>query len=377
MTDLGAAVFHWLTTGNEHHAAVRAALDNARNSIRFESYIYAPGEPGDTCRDCLIAAARRGVNVRVLLDAFGSLLLSEPYWDPLREAGGQVRWFNPLSLDRFNIRDHRKLLVCDDNLAIVGGFNVAPVCLGDGVNQGWRDVGLRLSGSLVPELAASFDVLFDRADFRHRRLARFRRRWANHRVATAEGELLLGSPGRGTGSIQRALQTDLAAANQVRIVSSYFLPPRRLRRALTRVTHRGGRVQLITAGKTDIPLMQAATRSLYGRLLRAGVEIHEYQPQVLHTKLALINRAAYVGSANLDIRSFRINYELMLRLTAPATVDEAVAIFESHLGHSRKIDPGQWRNSRTLAAKLKERLALFLFTRLDPLITRRQLRGFR
>jgi cardiolipin synthase len=150
-----------------------------------------------------------------------------------------------------------------------------------------------------------------------------------------------------------------------------------MRRAITRAARRGARVQLITPGQSDIPLMRAATRSLYQRLLRAGVQIYEYQPQVLHTKLLLIDQAVYVGSANLDVRSFRINYELMLRLTEPDTVQEAVAIFESHLRHSRAIDRGEWRKSRTFWAKIKERLALFLFTRLDPLVARRQLRNFR
>jgi cardiolipin synthase len=196
-------------------------------------------------------------------------------------------------------------------------------------------------------------------------------------VLTSGGELLLGGPGRGPGWIQQSLQAALARAKDVRIVSAYFLPPPRFRRAMIRVTRRGGRVQLITAGLTDIPLMQAATRSLYQRLLRAGVEIHEYQPQILHTKLCLIDQAVYVGSANLDIRSFRINYELMLRLTDSCTVQEAGDIFASHLRYSRRIEPDPWRHSRNFATRLKERLALFLFTRLDPLLARRQLRNFR
>ena len=146
---------------------------------------------------------------------------------------------------------------------------------------------------------------------------------------------------------------------------------------MTRVARRGGSVQLILAGRTDIPLMQAATRSLYQRLLRAGVEIHEYQPQVLHTKLLLIDQAVYVGSSNLDVRSFRINYELMLRLTEPRVVREANEVFESHLRQCRRIERGDWRRSRTLWAKFKERVALLLFTRIDPLVARRQLRNFR
>jgi cardiolipin synthase A/B len=369
--------FRWLRTGDEAFATAREAMESARATIRFESYIYAPGAPGDDYRDLLIAASRRGVQVRVLVDAFGSLTLPENYWNALREAGGEVHWFNRMSLDRFNFRNHRKLLACDETVAIVGGFNVAPVSLGDGVQSGWRDVGLRLTGPLVPELEASFDGLFKLADFRHRRLTRFRKPRTGRMVRTTGGELLLSGPGRGQNLIYRSLQRDLKGARTVRIIAGYFLPPLRLRRALTRVARRGGTVQLILAGQTDIPLMQAATRSLYHRLMRAGVEIHEYQPQILHTKLLLLDQAVYVGSANLDIRSFRINYELVLRLTEPGVVREATEVFESHLRHSQPIVRRDWRKARTFWAKLKERAALFLFTRIDPLIARKQLRSFR
>jgi cardiolipin synthase A/B len=377
MSDPANIDFRWLCTGDDAFATAREAMESARATIRFESYIYAPGAPGDDYRDLLVAASRRGVRVRVLVDAFGSLTLPENYWDTLREAGGDVRWFNRMSLDRFNFRNHRKLLACDETAAIVGGFNVAPVSLGDGVRSGWRDVGLRLAGPLVPELEASFDALFDLADFRHRRLTRFRKLRTARTVQTTGGELLLSGPGRGQNLIYRSLQRDLKGARTVRIIAGYFLPPLRLRRALSRVTRRGGTVQLILAGQTDIPLMQAATRSLYQRLMRAGVEIHEYEPQVLHTKLLLLDQAIYVGSSNLDVRSFRINYELMLRLTVPDVVREATEVFESHLRHSRRIGRHDWRKARTLWAKLKERAALFLFTRIDPLIARRQLRSFR
>ncbi len=263
------------------------------------------------------------------------------------------------------------------DVAIVGGFNVAPVSLGDGVKSGWRDVGLRLTGALVPELASSFDNMFELANIRHRLLSRFRKPHRRREVRTAGGELLISGPGRGQNLIRRSLRIDFGSADSVRIIAGYFLPPLRLRRAIARVARRGGRVQLILAEKSDVPLLQAAGRSLYQRLLRAGVEIYEYQPQILHTKLMLFDRAVYVGSANLDVRSFRINYELMLRLIDPGVVHEAGEVFKSHLNHSRQIERGEWRKARTLWAKLRERAALILFTRIDPFIARKQLRNFR
>src|SRR5437867_13390001 len=110
-----------------------------------------------------------------------------------------------------------------------------------------------------------------------------------------------------------ALRRDLAEARTVQIVAAYFLPPRRLRRALMNVARRGGRVQLVLPGNSDVPLIRLAAHSLYQRLLRAGVEIYEYQPQIPHTTLAIVDAVVYAGSSNLDTRSLNITYERLLR----------------------------------------------------------------
>ena len=166
---------------------------------------------------------------------------------------------------------------------------------------------------------------------------------------------------------------DLARARHVRIIAAYFFPTGRLRRALTRAVRRGGTAQLILPAKSDVPLSRLATRSLYERLLRAGVEIYEYQPQILHTKLVLVDDVCYAGSANLDARSLRINYELMVRLNHALLVENAGAIFEDHLLHSSQIDRRSWRASRGFWAKLKERWACFILARLDLAVMRHQL----
>ena len=139
----------------------------------------------------------------------------------------------------------------------------------------------------------------------------------------------------------------------------------------------GVRVQLILPGKSDVPLMQAAARSLYRRLLAAGVEIYEYQPQILHTKFLLLDDTVFVGSANLDPRSFGLNYDLLLRLPHPELAAEARAIFADHLTHCRRIERSAWRKARSFWERLKGRFARFLFTRIDPFITRKQIQGLR
>jgi cardiolipin synthase len=369
--------FRWLRTGDEAFAAMLAAVAAARESVRFETYIFSAGDPGDQFLGALLEARQRGVRVRVLLDAFGSLELPDSYWEPLRQRGGEMRWFNPLSLDRFSVRNHRKLLVCDERIAFVGGFNVSSEWLGDGVTRGWRDLGLGLEGEVGESLAASFDEMYALADFRHQRLARFRRARGHRRVPACGGDLLLSGPGRGRGPIRRALQAEFARARSIQIIAAYFLPPLRLRRAITRAARRGSRVQIILPGPSDIPLMQSAARSLYRRLLAAGVEVYEYQPQILHTKFVLVDDTVFVGSANLDPRSFGLNYDLLLRLPHAGLAAGAREAFADHLGHSRRIDRTNWRRARSFWERLRGRFAHFLFTRLDPFVTHRQLQRLR
>jgi cardiolipin synthase len=366
------AEFRWLRTGDETFAAMVSAIEAAKTSIELESYIYSAGPIGERFRDALIRACHRGVRVQVLIDSFGSITLMDSFWQPLRRAGGEMGWFNPLTLRRFNIRNHRKLLICDRQVGFIGGFNIAPEWEGDGVTRGWRDLGLQINGPLAEELAASFDDMFARADFKHRRFIRLRKRPVKQPKPDPAAELLLSGPGRGRSPIKVALRRDLVHARSVQIIAAYFLPPRRLRRLLMHVVRRGGRVQLVLPGKSDVPLIRLAAHSLYQRLLRAGVEIYEYQPQILHTKLVIVGAVVYAGSSNLDTRSLNINYELLVRLSDARLVAEARDIFNEHLSRSQQVHRMIWRKSRTLWNKVRERLAFLFFARLDPYVAWRQ-----
>lgn len=367
----------WLWTGDAAFARMQAAIEAAQSSVRLEVYACAACPLAERFRDALAAAARRGVRVQVLLDAFGSLRLSASFWAPLEEAGGHFRWFNPLGLRRGMFRDHRKLLVCDGAVAFVGGYNLLTEAEGDGVLRGWRDVGLALGGPRVGELAASFDTMFERADFEHPPFTRLRRTGLRAALGEPPCTVLLSGPGRGRNAFQRALLADLARARHVRLVAAYFLPTGRLLRALTRVARRGGRVELVLPGQSDVPLMRLAGQAFYERLLRSGVALYEYQPRVLHTKLIVVDDACYVGSSNLDARSLRINYELMVRLTRAEVVAEGARVFEDHRAHSQRVDRADWRQARSFWRKLTERWACLFLGRLDPLLMRVQLRRLR
>jgi cardiolipin synthase len=370
MSEPPSSSFRWLRTGDEAFPAMVELIESARQSVRLEMYIFAVHSPGDRIRDALVRAAQRGVRVQVLLDAVGSFALPSAFWKPLLEAGGKFHWFNPLKLGRMTYRNHRKLLVCDEARAIIGGFNVAPEYAGDGVRSGWRDLGLEIRGSLAAELAESFDHSFAREAFPHRRLHRFRKATSRATISAEGWRLLLSGPGRGYNFLKRTLATDLANAHTVQIICAYFLPSWRLRREIERVAYRGGRVQLLLAGKSDVRLSQLASHRLYQRFLKRGVEIYEYQPQVLHAKLFLIDEQVYAGSSNLDARSLNINYELLVRISDAAVVREAREIFEEALQHSRRVHLKEWRSSRTFWTKLMERWAYTLLARIDPWLAR-------
>ena len=180
--------------------------------------------------------------------------------------------------------------------------------------------------------------------------------------------------GRGRSPIKRALQRDLAQAQMVQIIVAYFLPTWRIRHSLMRVARRGGQVQLILAGKSDVLVSQLAGQSLYRRLLRGGLDIYEYQPQILHAKLVIIDDIVYVGSANLDQRSLNINYELMIRFENKEIAGRAREVFQSTLKHCRQITFEEWRKSHSLWSRFKQHWSYFLLVRIDPYVAKRQWR---
>jgi cardiolipin synthase len=365
----------WIPTVDEGYQRMLAAITASTRDIRLENYIFKAGGPGDRFRDALQAATRRGVRVRVLLDSLGSRDLPGDYWAGLRAAGGEAGFFNPLALRRIVIRDHRKLLVIDEHLAFLGGFNIAPEYEGDGVRRGWRDLGVTLEGPPARCLASSFDVMWEHREFRHPRGLRLRSsRFLRMLRACGSPEVMTTGPGLGRNAFHHSLLRSLRAAQEVRIIAAYFLPSLRLRRALARVVRRGGRVRLLLAGRSDVALAQAAGRVFYSGLLRAGMEIAEYQPQILHAKLALVDDVVFAGSANLDVRSLGINYEIMVRLADPAFTAQGRALFEADWARSRLIRRAEWRRARTLADKWAGLAAKFLLTKVDPWLARRQLR---
>jgi cardiolipin synthase len=358
----------WLSNGDVALQAMLDAIGSARRSAGLEMYIFRGDPCGRRFRDALLCARKRGVAARVLIDGYGSMGLPGDFWSEFTRAGGEVRWFNALRLGRIAARDHRKLLVCDDELAIIGGFNIGEEYAGDGVTRGWFDLGLQVRGTMAAQAAGAFEEMFRLSGENHAALPHLRK-FRRHRWSVGPGgALLLSAPGRDHSPLKAALVADLQKGRSVQIISAYFLPTVRLRKALAKIAGRGGRVQLILAGKSDVPLAQMAARSQYGRLLRAGIEIYEYQPQPLHAKLIRIDDIAYAGSLNLDTRSLRLNYELMARLSNAEAAVGAREVFRSALVNSRQVQLDEWRASQGFFARLRGKWAYFLLTRVDPFL---------
>ena len=372
--DTATNSFRWLRHGRVAVDAMLEAIGAAQRSVRLETFIFHSGEVGDSFRDALIAAQKRGVRVRVMCDALGSIKLLSSYWNDLVAAGGEFRWFNPLHPNRLIYRDHRKILVVDEQVAFIGGFNIGTEYCGDGVTCGWRDLGLRIEGALARELADTFNDLFARADCRHRRFQRMRHTRSDAVVTGPDWTLLLTGPGRGHRALKQSLAHDFSKASRINIMSAYFLPSLGILRELKRAAKRGAKVRLMLAGKTDVWLMRIATRGLYSGLLKAGVEIYEYGPQILHAKIVVVDDVVYAGSANLDARSLSINYEVLARLPHHDLADEARQIFEGDLQHCRRINHKEHRKARKTWEKIVERWAFFILARLDPYIARQQRR---
>jgi cardiolipin synthase len=364
-----------LIAGQEVYAAMWAAIDGAGQSVQLETYIWKHGRVAERFLTALGSAASRGLKVELLLDTFGTDGLAADYFAALTRAGVRLTWFNPGRLLRYSFRNHRKLLVVDGATAIVGGLNIADEYAGDGINEGWRDFAVELRGALVAELSASFTRMQQLAPFTPRSLRSFTR--ANHqrhrKAPQRTAQLLVCGPGTRTTSLRRRLLDDLRSATDVGAYAAYLLPPVRMRRAL-RAAARHGVVRLITGARNDVALMQWAAERLYAFWLRSGVQLHEYQPQIMHGKLLVIDDIVYIGSANLDVRSLRINYELLVRIESAELAAQVRATMNADISRSKPLLGRQWRASRRWWQALRSWWAYLLLVRVDPFLARPKLR---
>lgn len=300
----------------ERLAAVMDVIASAKERLCGFFYMVAPDATGCAVRDALCVAARRGVDVEFGVDSFGSDKIDASFFDALVEAGGRFFLFSPRWSGRYLIRNHQKFLVADGARAVIGGYNLTDAYFATTGTDRWEDLGVTIDGPMAKPLVdyfARLKIASADGQIRLRVLRRTLNRWG---ATIAGGAWLIGLPSARFSPWARMLKRDLDTAQRIDVVSAYFAPGRSLLRRLCRVADRGS-ARLVMSGRTDNNATIGAARFLYGRLLRHGAEIHEYQPAMLHTKLLVIDDCVYVGSSNLDMRSLYINLEIMLRLESP------------------------------------------------------------
>ncbi|HLN81338.1 MAG TPA: phospholipase D-like domain-containing protein [Thermoanaerobaculia bacterium] len=345
-------------------AAMDQAIDGARTEILAESYIWKDDATGRRTLDALGRAAARGVAVRVLADAWGSFSTRRRYWREMRERGIEVRLFNPLFPHLFAqpLRDHRKILVVDRTIAFTGGMNIADeYCVGTAGESGraWRDTHARVEGPAAWEMTTVFSEAWSAAGGGDLELQPL----APPEEGGARVLVLDSRPGRGHGETASVLAAIVAAARErIWITNAYFAPQRRAIEALAGATRRGVDVRLLLPGLTDVPVVRHAGHGLYDTLRAAGVRIYEYQPAILHAKTMVADDfVSFVGSSNLDFRSFHFNSECNFLVLDEDVGRTMSAAFERDLLSSREIDES-W--TRTFRHRLGDSLA----RRLGPLL---------
>ncbi len=298
--------------------AMLILIDSAQQSIALSIYMFHNDTSGSEVRDALVRAAERGVAVDVLIDSFGSAEVADSFFRPIADAGGQYHYFSSRWRLSYVIRNHQKLLIIDDRHALVGGYNITDQYFGRRGPESWEDLGVTLSGPEVARMGAYLRELIALSADGGMRLLALRRLIRSWHAGSGPIQWLVGGPTNRLSPWALSLKRDLQSAQRADLVAAYFSPSQTILRRIAGVPKRGGVLRLILAGRTDNGATIGAARILYGYLLKRNVQIAEYQPQLLHTKLLVIDDAVYIGSANLDVRSLFINKEVMLRIVDPA-----------------------------------------------------------
>jgi cardiolipin synthase A/B len=358
-----------IESGEERLRLLIELIEGAQQSIRMLMYMFNGDRVAIRVRNALAEAARRGVTVKLLIDGFGSAAPDE-FFAKLDEAGGEHCRFNPSYGRRYFIRNHQKLVVIDDSTAIIGGANIDDTYLTDRGDERWRDLWLRIDGPEVTMPSRYFDLLFrwvthgrPHLKYARRRLAEFSE-WRGPLQWKFTGPLSL------RNSWWRTIGHDMRNAKRLDMIFAYFAPPSAMLRRIGRIGRRG-RARIVTAARSDNNATIAAARHSYSRLLRRHVQMYEYQPAKLHTKLAIVDDVVHIGSSNFDYRSLYINMEVMLRIKDAAFADAMRNYVEGEIANSKWITPELHKRRATTWRRIKWALSHYLVNIMDYTVTRR------
>ncbi|MGA9289496.1 MAG: cardiolipin synthase [Anaerobacillus sp.] len=350
-----------LLNGRETFTAIKDEIQKAESYIHMEYYTFRSDELGTSIIELLIEKAKQGVEVRVLYDSIGSHNLSRTSKNALREAGASVQQFLPIKYgfvnQTVNFRNHRKIIVIDGKVGFVGGLNIGDEYAGDMNNMRfWRDTHLLVKGEVISALHGVF--LMDWSYMCGEDL--LTRKYLETYEVEGDGGTQLVASGPDT---KRGAMSDLyfslitSAKKSVWIATPYFVPNKAIRTALAMASMRGIQVRLIVPEISDGFLTQYGTRSYFSELLDCGVEIYMYQKGFLHQKIMIIDDdLATVGTANMDMRSMNLNFEVNLFLFQSTTIRDLLKAYENDLSDSVKVTKDSY-SKRGLKHRTKESFA--------------------
>jgi cardiolipin synthase len=360
-----------LLNGEETFPALLDAIRSAERTITFEAYIFHEGKVADQIVGAFVERCKAGVRVAILLDAHGADGLPERYIQNLRDAGCTlVSDFRPLrlwSLERTNKRNHRRIMVIDGRVGFTGGYGVDDTWSGNGRTEGrWRETNVRLQGPIVQSLQEAFvehwreatSVLLGGKDY-------FPYPPVTVKDVPVLAQVVRSSPLQGNDAMYRVfLQAISSARTSILISTPYLLPGEQLTEALLDAVRRGVRVRVLipsvvkTSGVEFVT--QASQREAFGALLDGGVQLHEYSPALLHTKMMIIDGTwATVGSTNLDNRSMAMNDELNVMFYDRTIAKRLEEVFAADVAYSHKVSREQLENREWLHRALGVLLSPF------------------
>ena len=351
-----------LHNGEQIFPAMLRAIAEAERTITFETYIYWSGTIGQRFTAALSERSRAGIPVKVLVDWVGAKKMESAMLDGMRDAGVEVHRYHPLTwynIGRLNNRTHRKLLVIDGRVGFTGGVGVADHWDGSAQDpEHWRDMHFRVEGPVVAQLQAGFldnwikttgEVLHGAEYFP-----------ALERVGDTDAHLFISSPTGGGESMHLMYLMAIAAAEStIDLEASYFVPDTLIINALVAARKRGVAVRILLPGEhIDSDVVRLSSRRLWGDLLLAGVEIFEYTPTMMHSKLLIVDQEMVsVGSTNFDIRSFQLNDEASLNLYDQAFAAQLTVVFNRDVQQGRRYTHAMWK-ARPLAERFAETVLL-------------------
>lgn len=356
-----------LVDANVAYDAMERAIRSARSHVHMLFYIFQADQTGRRFRDLLVQKAKEGVEVRLLTDGVGSFGLDD-FIVPLLQAGGRHEEFLPVGrVSRhwhLNLRNHRKIVVVDGRIAFTGGCNIGDEYTGRKRRVGrWRDTHLGIEGPAVTHLQEVFaDDWFFACDEEPDDALWF------PEVApcgSAMVHIVASGPDTDTQPIQRLFFAAVnTATERVYLTTPYFIPDQAMLVALETAALRGVDVRLLLPHRSDAPLVLHAGRSYYNELLESGVRIYEYQSGILHAKTMVVDRRwATVGSANMDVRSFRLNFEVNAAVYGSDLSNQLTALFERDLRAAREV-----RIEEVRAKRLGQRVAESFARTLSPVL---------